>query len=325
MAGETFLGTLYNEIITSFSGKAQTYAEAIGSAVKPLFGACIMLFVLYQVYRLYTDRDFMVEKIINGLVVFTVISAFIYGGNIYFGKIMPFVLNAGDEIAMKLNGDLKSSINSVDSIYNAFEKGFSIIETQLEQADGKLEKLGMYFQIAAPWLALFFGQLIFSVFITMNLIIAKIMVVLLLSVGVIFFCFAAFPATRGLFSSFTGLCLNYILLNVLYAASAKLASDFLIKRLGEDGEAIMANAGIILIATIIMVLAINQVPTLVSSLTGGVGISPFTVSSNGFAKAASALGLNKAARAAGSKTVETTKKAASSAWNKFRGKGSATN
>ena len=39
-----------------------------------------------------------------------------------------------------------------------------------------------------------------------------------------------------------------------------------------------------LVTVAIIVLAINQIPVLVSSLTGGVGISAFTVSSSSFAK-----------------------------------------
>ncbi|WP_439295218.1 type IV secretion system protein [Lonepinella sp. BR2882] len=299
MAG-TLIGDVYKEITTPFESNVTSYAQSIGDAVKPLFGACLMLYVVFLVYKLYTKKDFLAEEIINALILFSVISAFIFGGTMYYSKVIPFVTGAGDQIAAAISGNSGTSINAVDTTYNAFEKGFDVIKKQWAEADGIKDSLIAIGDLAAPAICLFIAQLIFSVFITINLILAKIMVVLLLSVGVIFFCFAAFPATRGMFSSFVGLCFNYILLNVLYSIAAKLASDQVVAHLG-TGDKVIANAAYILIATFIIVLSINQIPTLLSSLTGGVGISAFTVSGTGLKNnAARALGLaGKGAKAAG--------------------------
>lgn len=324
----SFIGDIYNGMIQKFQEPIATNAQAIASAIKPLIMSCFLLYVLFLVYKLYTKKDFIIEEIINAMVLFAVVGTFTYAGNYYYNYVIPFVQNSGDQIASSLTGGIGgTSISAVDTVYNLFEAPQELLRKRLEKIGITETYIGVWAELAPARFALWASQTIFTLFIAINLLIAKIMVTLLLSVGILFFCFAVFPATRGLFTSFTGLALNYILLNIMYSLAAKIAATVITSTAVQStsAEAMIGGAGTILVSVIIITLAINQIPTLVSSLTGGVGISPFTISGNGFTKIASALGLNKAARAAGSKTVETTKKAASSAWNKFRGTGSATN
>lgn len=323
----SFIGDIYNGMVDKFQEPIVTNAKAIGTAIQPLIMSCFLLYVLFLVYKLYTKKDFIIEEMMNALLLFAVVGTFTFAGSYYYDYVIPFVQSSGDQIASALTGTTSSSVSAVDTVYNLFEAPLKTLRDRLEDIGITETYIGVWAELAPARFALWLSQTIFTLFIAINLLIAKIMVTLLLSVGVLFFCFAVFPATRGLFTAFTGLALNYILLNVMYSLAAKMASDVItsvaIKNTGS--ESMIGGAGTILISVIIITLAINQIPTLVSSLTGGVGISPFTISGSGFTKAARALGFGKLANKAGNAIANKTKSGATKAWNKFRGKGSVNN
>ncbi|MDG6896374.1 type IV secretion system protein [Volucribacter amazonae] len=321
----SFIGDIYNGMVTKFQDPIANNAQAIGSAIKPLIMSCFLLYVLFLVYKLYTKKDFIIEEMTNALLLFAVVGTFTYAGNYYYDYVIPFVQNSGDQIASALTGTSSSSVSAVDTVYNLFEAPLKTLRDRLEDIGITETYIGVWAELAPARFSLWLSQTIFTLFIAINLLIAKIMVTLLLSVGILFFCFAVFPATRNLFTSFTGLALNYILLNVMYSLAAKIAADVITSVAVTDtsSEGIIGGAATILISVIIITLAINQIPTLVSSLTGGVGISPFTISGSGFTKAARALGLGKGAKAIGNTVTTNVKSGANKTWNKFRGKGSA--
>lgn len=323
----SFIGDIYNGMVTKFQEPITSNATAIGTAIKPLIMSCFLLYVLFLVYKLYTKKDFIIEEIINAMVLFAVVGTFTFADRYYYDYVIPFVQGSGDQIASALTGGSASSLSSVDTVYNLFEAPLQTLRDRLEDIGITETYIGVWAELAPARFALWLSQTVFTLFIAINLLIAKIMVTLLLSVGILFFCFAVFPATRNLFTAFTGLALNYILLNVMYAIAAKIAASVItsVAITDNSSEGMIGAAGTILISVIIITLAINQIPTLVSSLTGGVGISPFTISGNGFMKAARALGLGKAANKVTNTLANKTKSGASKAWNKLRGKGSVKN
>ncbi|WP_109427000.1 type IV secretion system protein [Aggregatibacter kilianii] len=272
----SFIIQVYDEVTKGFDSNVATYAKSIGSTIKPLVAACFALYILYIIYRMYSRKDAIYAEFYNMLGAFAIIGLFTYAGNGYYDTIIPFVKNAGDQIASALNGNAGSATTTVDTVYNAFQKGIDQVFTELEADQGTFDKISAYFKYAAPLVLLWLSQLVFSVVIVVNLLIAKVMVSLLLSIGIIFFVFACFPATRSMFQSWSGLALNYIILNLLYAVAAKLAGDLFLKHLADPNE-LIAKCGVLFISTVIIALALNQIPTLSSSLTGGVGISPYSV------------------------------------------------
>lgn len=282
MADSSFIGTIYTKIVQAFETPLGNYAQAIAAQVMPVFGAAFLLYVVWIIYRMYSKKDALFEEFTNYLILFAIVGLFIGGAGKYYSSVIPFVLNAGDDIASALSSTPGGSVSAVDTVYNVFQNAINIVDKKLDDSSWWSSFTGDNFDLLIAWLILSLAQLVFSVLITVNLLIAKIMVVLLLSVGVIFVAFSIFTATRNMFFSFVGLCFNYILLNVLYSVSSKLAADYIVDTVSfsPDGVALIANALQTLVTVLIMVLAINQIPTLVSSLTGGVGISAFTVSSH---------------------------------------------
>lgn len=267
---------LYTKIVTGFESNIATYAGKIATSIKPLVAAAFLLYILYVIYRMYSKKDAIYAEFYNMMGAFAVVGLFTYAGSAYYDTVIPFVKNAGDEIASSLINSSTDSMTTVDTVYQAFEKAkdamWEVIESQKSAFKSDIV---VYIEFALPIMLIYLSQFVFTVAITINLLIAKIMVSLLLSVGIIFFVFACFPATRSMFQQWTGLALNYIFLNLLYSLSAIITAN-IFKTYISEPDNIIANSAIIFIATVIIVLALNQIPTMVSSLTGGVGISPYS-------------------------------------------------
>lgn len=186
----SFIGDIYNGMITKFQEPIAANAKAIASAIQPLIMSCFLLYVLFLVYKLYTNKDFIIEEIINAMVVFAVVGTFTYAGNYYYSYVIPFVQNSGDQIASSLTGGSSSSISAVDTVYNLFEAPLQVLRDCLDDIGITETYIGVWAELAPARFALWGSQTIFTLFIAINLLIAKIMVTLLLSVGVLFFCFA---------------------------------------------------------------------------------------------------------------------------------------
>lgn len=267
---------LYTKVVTGFESNIATYAGKIATSIKPLVAAAFLLYILYVIYRMYSKKDAIYAEFYNMMGAFAVVGLFTYAGSAYYDTVIPFVKNAGDEIASSLINSSTDSMTTVDTVYQSFEKAkdemWKIIENQKSVFKSDIV---VYIEYALPIMLIYLSQFVFTVAITINLLIAKIMVSLLLSVGIIFFVFACFPATRSMFQQWTGLALNYIFLNLLYSLSAIITAN-IFKTYISEPDNIIANSAIIFIATVIIVLALNQIPTMVSSLTGGVGISPYS-------------------------------------------------
>lgn len=169
------------------------------------------------------------------------------------------------------------------------------------------------------------GAIPFIVLCAAYLIVAKFMVGLLLTVGTIFICFAFFPSTRSMFTSWTGQCFNYILLSVFFTLLIGGLLRFIETQMSPSGEFIIEWGGAIklVIVFFVSIFLIGQVPVLSSSLTGGVGINGLTNSVSGMASKASNMGRSAggAALGAGKGAAGLAAKGAGAVWGKLTGKG----
>ena len=324
MADSSFIATIYTKVTKVFVDNVDTYAGKIAGQAKPVIMAAFLLYMLYIVYRMYSKKDALWEEFTNKIILFAIVGAFAAVGE-HYSNVIGFVLNSGDEIASSLSSNATGSVSAVDNVYNAFQEGIDSIKQKWNDQSWWDSFSGESVDYLIAPAFLYLSQFLFAVIIAVNLLIAKIMVVLLLSVGIIFISFAVFPATRNMFFSFLGLCFNYIFLNVLYSVAAKLASDYIkgTFNVGNLADSVVANSFESLVTVAIIVLAINQIPTLVSSLTGGVGISAFTISSHSFGKMANlakqALFGNKGGRKG---LVNGAASGAKTAWNAWKNRGS---
>ena len=70
----SFIGDIYTTTATKFAEPVASYASKLGTAAAPLFGAAFGAYIVYQAYKLYTNKDISIEQIIHIIVVFGVIA-----------------------------------------------------------------------------------------------------------------------------------------------------------------------------------------------------------------------------------------------------------
>jgi hypothetical protein len=81
----SFIGDIYTTTATKFAEPVASYASKLGTAAAPLFGAAFGAYIVYQAYKLYTNKDISIEQIIHIIVVFGVILLWFLGS-------LPFLL-----------------------------------------------------------------------------------------------------------------------------------------------------------------------------------------------------------------------------------------
>lgn len=278
--------------------------ETLYTVVLPIWASGIILYYVITVWEIiYGDKQIIINEFITKFMVLAIITTFLGGAALYTDNIVPFVMKSGQELAGKLiGGDSGTTGQIIDGMINSVvelgKKEYEAIDNA-----GMFDKVGVAIMFAIKCIILFIAAGAFIIYSAAYLIMAMVMVGILLSLGGIFIMFAAFPATRQMFTSWVGSCLNYIFLNISYAIlfsmMIKYLNAFMLENAtnGSDGNNLWVIAMIGLTFGIGCFL-LQQVAVLVSQLTGGVGINGLVGAVNGFAgRGMQALGLG--ARGAG--------------------------
>lgn len=270
----------------------------IAVSIRPVFSAGFLLYCCIIAWMIiYSNREIIVNEVIKNIMVFTLIGAFIWTAPYYQQWIVPFVMDSGSEISAKLMGSGNAAL-SVDETWTKLVTSMEDFKTR------SIDTLGWDIgPLIATYLIYgigYAGGAILVAYTTLFLCVATFMTGILLSIGSIFICFAGFPATRGMFTSWCGHCLNYILLNVFYSISFTFVLGLIGKYTALDPSSVsFMDAVTLLLVVVICVGMVEQVAVLCSSLTGGVGINGLVPGASSLARAA---GLSKAAASMRDKT-----------------------
>ncbi|MGL4928263.1 MAG: type IV secretion system protein [Plesiomonas shigelloides] len=260
--------------------------SAISSAISPVFLAFIGLYVCFIAYSIiYSQRDVVMQEVTKTIMSFAVVAAFTYSGNYYAQYVVPFVMNAGGDLSGALTGN-SDVASTIDSLWNQLTTS---LDTYWDTAVSLLKwnDFGGWLKTGVIYAIGYLGGAILVLYSALFLCVSTFMVGILLSVGVIFISFAVFPSTRSMFTAWCGHCLNYVLLNVFYTISFGFTIGFIEKysKLNPASVTLMDVATLAIVIAV-SVFLIEQIGTLCSSLTGGVGINGLTGAANGAASLA---------------------------------------
>lgn len=308
----TALDELISEQVTS---NFQTLMQIIF----PVWSAGVLLFITYVAWEiLYGNKEIIVLEVVKHIMSLSLVAVFMGAGGAYLSYVVPFVQHSGQEIASALvGGDGGNVLNQIDEIIN---KIFTIINKNDEVASnkGSLSNLGIYFSVWISNLILLIGGGVFVLYCAAYLIMAMMMIGILLSLGGVFIGFAAFSTTRQMFTAWVGSCFNYIFLNIGYAVLftilIKYVTDFASVNVNVENEGVFLSIASLTLVFSIGVFLLQQVATLMSLLTGGVGINGLVGAINGVAgKALSGLGKGGSRLAGGAANLG--QKAREKAWS----------
>ncbi|MGF8726350.1 type IV secretion system protein [Klebsiella pneumoniae] len=288
------------ELVTTIvESTAATNAAKVAQAISPTFFAAIALYVIYLIFEItYAQRDVLMSEVTKNIGAFALVGAFTYSAPYYSQFVIPFVMHAGADLSAAITGDAGTA-TSVDNLWDSLSKsldGFLLQRmSQLSMTD-----VSGYLLSFTIYIIGYLGGMILIYYTAIFLCLSTFMVGILLSAGILFICFSLFASTRNMFAAWVGSCLNYILLNLFYTISFSFLLSFITKNINISQTPSLFDAVTILLVIAISVFLIEQVGTLCSTLTGGVGINGLTSAANGFAgKLAAVTGVRALSNAGG--------------------------
>ncbi|HGJ5855077.1 type IV secretion system protein [Arsenophonus nasoniae] len=262
----------------------------------PLWSTLVVIYLVIEAWAIiYGQKEMLMSEFIQHLLVISVVTVFMGASSVYVTEVVPFVMKSGEQIAAGLTGS--EGGNSIDAMINQImEQGEGIHN---DFAKNSVWSISDNIITLIKLVLLMISGGLFVLYAASYLIMAKVMVGILLSLGGIFIAFAVFPATRQMFTAWVGSCFNYIFLNIGYAVLFSIMMKYLNEYISKNTVEIQGNVwGAFSVSLVfgIGIFLLQQVATLMSILTGGVGINGLVGAVNGFAKtAAQATGLSKAA------------------------------
>lgn len=274
--GDKVLTGLYDNVTQVIDQQITSNVTALSYTALPLITAAIMCYCVFVAYKIITGQnDMFISEIIHNLVVFSLVGAVCYSSSYYQRYVIPFVLGAGDDLSSSLFGPSAVGTSALDSFLEGVNKSLDVMESKM--TFGWLDDWSLGMQAVIYWVILWLAAGVFAVYATAYLLVAKFMVGILLSVGTIFICFSMFPATRGMFTAWVNQCANYIFLTLGYSLVLSIFLQFINTKFSassSNGSSTpFADVAQIVMVLFIGVYIMGQVGSLISSITGGVGIN----------------------------------------------------
>lgn len=315
---------LFQLIDTLVLDNISNLVGVFSTTITPLIGACVVLYALWLAWQsLYDAENMMIMesmKFISSLALCTTIA---FSTSWYLNSIVPMILYIGDDISeILLNNKGVGAVQSMfDNIFNSVARTYNSIDISFTSgaswADAILKLI--------ICLLIIVGGLAFIGIATAYLMVAKIMVGFLLIIGPLYIMFAFFPSTRSMFQTWTGQCLNYTLLSILFPIAFNMF-NIAINTVVLGNDIGLFLACLLFVCFFVFCVLSVQIPTFCSSLTGGVGINGLVgnmgtgVRTMGLAGKAAAKysGANAASRWAGNKAITGTKSLLDKAKNNIK-------
>lgn len=278
-----FISTFVKTVTDIVESGVANNASALAKAVSPLIFACVALYLVFLAYKyVVTNRDGeMLTEALKTITALTIVGVFTYSSDYYSTYVIPFVLKSGQEISAAMLG-VQDTPSSVDAMW------VTISGTMEAFLNDTLPQMGTWdiaekFFVYAIYGIGYVGGLILVYYATIFICISTFMIGIALSAGVLFISFSLFPSTRGMFSAWCGSCLNYILLNVFYTISFSFLISFIETKIPKSAaDMSISTVSMLLLTIVISIYLIEQIGTLCSTLTGGVGINGLVSAANGF-------------------------------------------
>lgn len=339
----SIIGNTFESSISSF---VSSTSSGVISTIAPWVLTGVTLYFLITGYMVMAGRisDSLSDILIKGSKI-----ALVAMVGLSTGDFMNYVAGG----ATGLERDLLSAIGAHGNIYevmdSSWEKGWAAVNMAFEKA-GELNGLTEFSAIIMLMIAGAIGCVGLIAICSVGaaiVLMSKMALVVALGFGPLFICALMFPATAGFFDSWLRTVLNYIFTSVIIACFlvifinifATFINSMSIAMADSDSEGfvsgVLFHCVVILLVAVISTFACMQVPSIASSLVGGVALSAVSLTGmvgrsttsvksaiSGTGQAASSVGRSSAAiaNAASRGAVERTGQNLSSKWNNISGR-----
>jgi type IV secretion system protein VirB6 len=252
-----------------------------------VFGAGVGLyFVMVLLSYMWTGEaaKLPVMDLFKRFFFLVLVCAFSLSAPFYIEYVKEPVIAIPDDVARLISGVSDTSASAVDTMMEKNHEYVGGFWTAIGEMGFTDFDMGVIFEAILVSIVVYFFGTIFVIIAFSYLMVAKILINVVLLIGPAFIMFSFFAPTREYFMKWFGQLLNYIFLVVIFTAvfnllfnvisvidPTSLAGDYAVVQSAKALGSII----ILLFTYLLFIAVIMAVPSLASSLTGGVGISPF--------------------------------------------------
>ncbi len=286
----TYIGTSFESSISSF---VATTASGVIGLITPVVLTAVTLYFTITAYMIMAGRisDPLGDVMIKGAKI-----ALIAMVGLSTGNFMNYVVGAAQGLEGDFLGAMGSSAGNIyELLDNSWTQGYENVAKIWAQV-GDMDLLTE----ASGLIALFIAGLIASISLAVlcsvaagTVMIAKISLVVVLGFGPLFICALMFPTTANYFSSWLNTVLTYIFTSVIAIAflviflqvymhyNDFMTADLTAENMDAEGsiQNIIYGGMCFLIVSVVSIAGMRQVPSIASSLVGGMGLQSASLAS----------------------------------------------
>lgn len=269
MANDNILTGMFDGLQALIVSQVGGNVANVLAVISPVFAAGVLVYFVYVAYSIiHSEREFFLADIMKNMAALACVMSFTFGAGLYATYVIPFAMNAGDELSAAVSASPISS-NALDGML-----GSVAVSIENISKDVTFDIFGDFWPSLKLVFAIFLvgvGSSIFIFFAAAYLLVSKFLVGVLVSLGPIFICFSFFPSTRGFFTSWCGMLLNFLLMNISFTIVLGILNQFIVSKFKVDDLGVTSATQIILIF-LIAVFVLFKLDQMIAGLTGGMTI-----------------------------------------------------
>lgn len=231
--------------------------------ISPVVAVCFSIYVLLTLLDYWRGGGNWAVDLLYKMAAWGTVIAFGLNIDYYRLYVGPLVSGLGDD----LTGTVGAKYNSAAALDQMGSALLDCFLNMYEKADGIKQTIFAALVI----IILSFPMAAFMVVAIGYIILAKVALGILVAIGPFFIAAALFPATRDLFKNWTGQCLNYAFLVMLFSFAAQIEIAMVQGLIPNDFA--LADIFVCILVCCVMVFVSLNFPSLAAALAGGIGIS----------------------------------------------------
>lgn len=280
MEGMNLFQFLFGKVDTWLNDYVINASTTLMTALKPVAMTCFAIYILLWGYMHLTNKiEQPAIEMTNHLLKAIIVLTFALNVDIYTDWIVTFVTQTPPALASILSSD--SPTGGISSDYDGtalvldqlLTKGFDLGGEAWEQAGVWSGNVGMYLVSMIYYLS----AILLTAAAAIWLLLARVFMTIALVLGPIFILLHLFNVTKSFLTVWITALMNYMLTYVLTVVVVSLMFSILgVVFDGDNATKDASTAFQLLTLSLIGVVALVQVPSIASSLSGGLGLSATT-------------------------------------------------
>jgi len=265
---------VFEKVDTTLDSYVIDTAGALIDFITPLFTSAMVIWIAIWGYLLMFGQassplqDVFFRVVRVGLILTIGLSI-----SNYSDLVVDVFTGGAEAVSGAITGTGGGTAVTLDSL---FAKIFGVADAAWKKGGVMNGNFGMYL---IAFILLGFGVVI-TVIVAFLILLSKIMSAVLLAIGPLFIAMTLFNATQKFFESWLGMVMNYAVLLILATAigdmMASIAESFVTTMsAGSDPEALanLASSAMLVVVLLLCILVLKQVPSIASSLGGGLALA----------------------------------------------------